>query len=121
MPLNAFERETTISVSAGDEFVNVYTAQRKFINRLRKDDRVAIVATGEYDGSPCIAAQIPAHLWSPTSGLKRRSKPMSVDQRTTHVERSSRAVAPSERGEARWLSSRSVTRCTPWSIRSPAW
>lgn len=91
MPLNAFERETTISVSDGDEFVHVYTAQRKFINRLRKDDRVAIVASGEYEGSPWVAAQIPAHLWSPTSGLKRRSKPMTEEQRAAAVERLRRA------------------------------
>src|SRR5690606_15351014 len=91
MPLNAFERETTISVSAGAEFVHVYTAQRKFINRLRKDDRVAIVAAGEDDGSRWTAGKLAANMGSPTSGLKRRSKPMTEEQRAAAVERLRRA------------------------------
>lgn len=86
MALTAPERETVITASDGQDFVDFYTAQAKVIRRLRKDDRVAIVAEGEFDGTEWVQARVAAHLWSPTGGLKRKVK-MSEEQRLAAAER----------------------------------
>lgn len=87
MALTAPERETVITSSDGDDYVEFWTTQRKVITRLRRNERVEIVDEGTYEGSEWVHARILASLWSPTSGVKRKSKPMTEEQRQAAGER----------------------------------
>lgn len=78
MSLNAYERETIIRFSDGDDHVNIWTAQRRVINMLDKDDRYDIIKRGSHEGSDYIEAVIPIDQWSNKFGAKRK---VSEEQR----------------------------------------
>lgn len=84
--LNKYERETVVNTSSGvdsettilsndgDKIVTIWTAQRKFINRLRKavaPGRVEEVNTGFHGDTEWAEFHIPSDLWNPVTGLKR--------------------------------------------------
>lgn len=69
--MNVEERETTVNASDGDNFVRIWTAQRKFITKLRKHPKATEVDTGFVDGSEWASFTIPADQWNPVSGIKR--------------------------------------------------
>lgn len=82
----AAERETVINASDGDDVVRIWTAQRRFITRLQKNPRVKQVGSGEHDGTPFYAFEIPASEWNPVSGVKRQSN-MTDEQKRAAAER----------------------------------
>jgi hypothetical protein len=66
--------ETTIVSNDGDKFINIWSAQRKYINRLRKavaPGRVEELRTGFHGDTEWAEFRIPAALWNPVTGLKR--------------------------------------------------
>lgn len=81
MSLNAFERETVVNASDGDEFVRILTHQARYINRLRKHADATLVREGNEDGTAWAEFTVPADRWSPTSGIKRRSAPLSEERK----------------------------------------
>jgi hypothetical protein len=82
--LNAHERETVINASDGDDLVRILTHQLRFLGRLRKDERFTEIRSG-YEGTTEWAEfTIPASLWNPITGAKRR---LSADARTALIER----------------------------------
>lgn len=91
MPLTANERETTITSTDGDDTITIWTAQRRYISRMRKNDRFTEVNSGNYEGSEWAEFTIPANMWNPASGAKRKSTPMSEEQRLAAAERLARA------------------------------
>jgi hypothetical protein len=71
MSLNEYERETIVNASDGETIVRIWTAQRRFITRLRRSPRFTEVATGHDGATEWAEFTIPADLWTPTSGAKR--------------------------------------------------
>ncbi len=69
--MNSFERETVINSSDGDDLVRIWTAQRRYITKLRKDSRFTETASGVLESSEWSSFTIEASLWSPL-GVKRR-------------------------------------------------
>lgn len=81
MSLNAYERETVVNTSDGDTVARVLTHQAKYINRLKKHPDATLVREGNEDGTAWAEFTIPADRWSPLSGIKRRSAPISEERR----------------------------------------
>lgn len=70
--MNAFERETVITTSDGDDVVRVWTAQRKVIGRLRRHQAFTEVRSGD-DNGEWAEFTIPADRWHPAIGVRRVS------------------------------------------------
>jgi hypothetical protein len=86
MSLNPHERETTITLSDGDDLVHIYTAQRTVITQLRKRPAFTEIDAGEFEGSIWAEFTIPADQWSPATGVKR-TRTLTDEQRATLTER----------------------------------
>lgn len=89
MALTALERETTINMSDGDNLVHIWTAQRRVISRIRKDDRFTIVTEGNEDGTEWLTATIPADKYHPVTGAKRERN-LTDEQRQELADRLAR-------------------------------
>jgi len=85
-PWSAYERETTVTATDGDDVVHIWTAQRRYITKLRKSPRFTEVASGVNGSQPWAAFTIPARDWNPATGAKRSSG-MSAEQRLAAAER----------------------------------
>lgn len=92
--LTAPERETVVTTDDGTDVVRIWTAQRKVINRLTKNSAFTLIKSGAHGSSPWAEFTIPADQWSPSSGAKRRSKPLSAEQRAALAARLARANPP---------------------------
>ncbi|HKN44261.1 MAG TPA: hypothetical protein VJW23_10075 [Propionibacteriaceae bacterium] len=68
--LSAAERETVITTSDDDHLVSIWTAQKRFITKMRKNPQFTEVETGFYGTSEFSVFTIPADRWSPL-GVKR--------------------------------------------------
>lgn len=68
--LSAAERETVVTTSDANELVRIWTAQRRFITRLRKNPQFTEVQSGFYGTTEWAAFTIPVDRWSPL-GVKR--------------------------------------------------
>lgn len=76
------EQETSVAGYRHD-YYTVFSADPVHIRRIRKDDRFTITDdTGE-----TVIATIPATAYDPLKGIKRRSKPMTPEQRANATER----------------------------------
>ena len=70
----AAERETTVNLDDGATHAIIWTAQRKFFNRLKAHPDVTLCREGvSPTGQPWGEFTIPADRYSPVSGIKRRS------------------------------------------------
>lgn len=85
--MNAAERETVITVSDADDHVHVWTAQRPVITAMLKRSEIVTLRQG-YDkaGTAWAEFSIPARLWSPVTGLKRKSS-MTAEQKQAAADR----------------------------------
>ena len=88
--MNADERETTVTASDGDETVRIWTAQRRYITKLRRHPKVTEVRTGFVDSSEWAEFTVPADQWNPASGVKRASS-LTDEQKRASAERLARA------------------------------
>lgn len=75
------ERETTVVKGKTESVVRIWTlgVRRTDARKLDKDTRVTCVKRNSDDVGGFY--EVPADQWSVTSGLKRRSKPMSEERR----------------------------------------
>lgn len=89
--LNAYERETIVNANDEDETVRIWTAQRRHITRLRRHPGATEVASGSHGKTPWAEFTIPAKLWNPVTGIKRRSAGLSEEQRAAAVQRLAQA------------------------------
>jgi hypothetical protein len=88
---NAFERETTINASDGDDLVRIWTAQRTVITRLRRHKSFTEVKSGvDTDGFQWAEFTIPADRWNPATGAKRTLN-LTEEQRAERAARLLRA------------------------------
>lgn len=77
--LSANERETTVTACDADGQVRIWSAQRPFITRMRKDPLFTEVACGHCGTTEWAEFTIPADRWSPL-GVKR-TRSMTSEQR----------------------------------------
>lgn len=83
----AEERETTVVVGELDGMVRIQTSIRRHISRLRKAHDVQEIRTVRVGSSEEVTFEIPADLWNPVSGVKRRRAPLSAEQRQALADR----------------------------------
>lgn len=86
------EHETIVTVSRTQELVSIYTSDPRYIRRIRKDDRYTVTREHSEDGEVvAIDATIPQDRFNALTGAKRRSRPMTPEQRQAASERLRRA------------------------------
>lgn len=81
------ERETVILSNDHDPTVRIWTAQRKYISRLRKNAKVIEIRTGYYGTTEWAEFEIPKDEWNPVSGVKRNARKMTEEQKKAATER----------------------------------
>ena len=66
----AAERETIVRTSDDDDLVHIWTAQKRFITKMRRNPQFTEVETGYHGTSEFAEFTVPADRWSPL-GVKR--------------------------------------------------
>lgn len=94
--LTAPERETTITATDADELVTIWTAQKRYIGRLRRNKKFTETAHGWHGTTEWAQFTIPATEWNPVSGAKRATAPLSEERRAAMVERLHKARAAAQ-------------------------
>ena len=84
--LSAAERETTVTITDADDTVRIWTAQRRYLGRLRRHPSYTEVASGFHGGSEWAEFTIPASEWNPATGAKRKVT-MTDEQRAASAAR----------------------------------
>lgn len=84
--MNAAERETVVNATDDDEVVRIWTAQRRFITKLRRHPRITELRTGFVDGTEWAEFTVPSDQWNPVSGVKRVST-LTDEQKQASAER----------------------------------
>lgn len=84
--LTADERETTLTVADGGDFVRIDTTRRKDITALRKRANVVQVAAGFHGTTEWASFLVPAHLYDVARGVKT-PRTLSDEQRAVLAER----------------------------------
>jgi hypothetical protein len=64
MSLTAPERETVITLNDEDDVALIYTAQRRIITKLKKNEAATLIEEGTFDGSAWARFEMPADLLS---------------------------------------------------------
>ena len=75
------ERETTISCTDGDAEVRIWTAQRRFITKLRHNPNFTQTGSGYFGSTEWAQFTIPAERWNPATGAKRVRSPLTDERR----------------------------------------
>jgi hypothetical protein len=87
--LTAPERETIITLNDEDETAEIWTAQRPWITKLRKNPAATLLEEGKHDGSAWARFEVPKALISVRS--KRVKRDLTEEQRQAARERLARA------------------------------
>lgn len=82
----AAERETVVTATDADDTVRIWTAQRKYISKLRKHPKVTELRTGTVDESEWAEFTVPSDQWNPVTGVKRVNT-MSDSQKQATADR----------------------------------
>lgn len=96
MTLNAYERETVVNMSDGDDVVRIWTAQRTVMTALDKRPDFRCVERGDFDGQPYAAYEIDADRFS--LGRARKTRRDLTDAQREEL--SERAKEWRKRGDA---------------------
>jgi hypothetical protein len=72
------EQETTVSAGRDDDMVHIYTSNVVHLRRMRKDSRFVEVSGTDEDGF----FTIPADLFDPLRGLRRKGRILTDEQRS---------------------------------------
>ena len=84
--LSAAERETTVTTTDADDVVRIWTAQRRYLGRLRRHPSYTEVKSGTHGGTEWAEFTIPASEWNPATGAKRKVT-MTDEQRAASAAR----------------------------------
>ena len=84
--LSAAERETTVTITDADDTVRIWTAQRRYLGRLRRHPSFTEVKSGTHGGTEWAEFTIPASEWNPATGAKRKVT-MTDEQRAASAAR----------------------------------
>lgn len=82
MSLTKPEKETVVTMSDGDDLVRIWSAQGKYIRRLRKRPHVTEVRSGVYEGTEWAEFTVPADKYSPVTGVAQNRSPLSEEEKT---------------------------------------
>ena len=97
----AAERETVINASDGDGLVRIYTMQRRYIGRLRRNPKFTLIGEGVHnDGAVWAEFTIPASEWNPATGAKRANY-ATAEQKARSAEQLRKVRATSREIERR--------------------
>jgi hypothetical protein len=91
MSLTAPERETIISLNDEDETAEIWTAQRPWITKLRKNPSATLLEEGKHDGSVWARFEVPKELVS-VRPKRRKGRPGSA----AHLHAPVAETAPTE-------------------------
>lgn len=94
--LNAAERETIVSIDDMDRVARIWTARRKDITRLRKHSGAKEKRSGFHGSTEWAEFEIPADQWNPASGIKRKRRKLSDEEKRAVAERLRKAREVSE-------------------------
>lgn len=96
MALTKYEQETNVNMNREEDYAVVDTRNARHIRAIQKDDRFTIVQsyrddeTGEVDS---VIAHISLEHFDPLTGLKRKKREMSDEERAALGERLANARA----------------------------
>ena len=85
MSLTAPERETIITLNDEDDVAHIYTAQRPWITRLKKNPAATLLSEGKSGSSPYAEFEIDKSLISIRS--KRTKLDLSPEEREARAQR----------------------------------
>lgn len=80
----ADERETNVTWGDADDTVRIWSAVRKHVRAMERDDRFTRI---DGDGEAWGSYTVPKSAYDPVRGLRRRTKPMTDAQREAATER----------------------------------
>lgn len=87
MSLSNAEQETSVTYSAADQQVHIWTCIKTDLNRLRKDDRFTEIEAGIYNtGHEWAEFTIDRNQWNPIRGAKRKVT-MTDEQKAAAADR----------------------------------
>jgi hypothetical protein len=72
MSLSALERETVVTLNDAEDFAEIYTAQRPWITKLKKNTAAELIEEGRHDGSVWAKFRVPKELISVRSKKVKR-------------------------------------------------
>jgi hypothetical protein len=87
--LTATERETIVTLNDEDETAHVYTAQRSWITKLKRNPAATLLEEGTHDGSAWARFELPKGLVSFRSTRVKRE--LTEEQREELRERMAKA------------------------------
>jgi hypothetical protein len=96
--LTAPERETIITLNDEDDLARVYTAQRPWITKLKKNPAATLIEEGNFEGSAWAEFEVPKALLSIRS--KRVKRDLTQEQRAALGDRLRRASTSSKTPQA---------------------
>lgn len=97
--MTSAERETIVTTSDADEFVRVWSAQRRFITKMRRNPNFTEVRSGSHGTTEWAEFTVPAERWSPL-GVRRQNS-LTEQQRAEARTRLASVRSGSLKGEAR--------------------
>jgi len=68
--MNADERETVINATDSDSHVRIWTAQPRYLGKLRRNPKFTETRHGRVDGTEWAEFTIPMDQWDPIRGAK---------------------------------------------------
>ena len=98
MSLSAPERETVITFNDEDDVARVYTAQRPWITKLRKNPSARLIEEGKHAGSAWVTFEVPKELLSVRTG-RRKGRPDSAAHLHPPIPKTSSTEAVFNQGE----------------------
>ena len=96
MVLTKYEQETHVSMNREDDVAQVYTANARHIRAIQKDDRFTVRHVSfdpETNEVEAITAEISLEHYDPLTGLKRKKRELSDEERKAMGERLAAARA----------------------------
>lgn len=90
MSLSKLERETVITMNDGEDWAEVYTAQRPVITRLRKNPAAELVDDGVFETTAWAKYRLPKQLVSFRTKTVKRA--YTADERAERAARLRRAT-----------------------------
>lgn len=97
MSLSGPERETTVTSTDDDDLVKIWSAQKRHITKMRKNDRFTEIASGMYGSTEWAEFTIASEDWNPVTGAKRKQQNLSDEQREARRQNILRAQASRHR------------------------
>jgi hypothetical protein len=81
MSLTGLERETVITLNDEENIAHIWTSQRPWITRLKKNPAATLIDEGTHDGSMWAEFEIPKALVALPRSQRRKGQPMSEEHK----------------------------------------